>query len=308
MADLERRLHALAAEAFPPVPDVRTAVAARIAAAVQPAATAAATGVPTHAEPGASSAEPHTRPTAEPGGRPAAEPGPRPAPSLRPRRIRALGRPSRRRAVALAAALVLLPTAAIAAVPETRHAVLEWLGIEHVRVERVPRLPAGLAALDRVDLGTRVASTMQAGRRAGFAVAVARGLGAPDAIFVSAGGVVSLAYEPRPGLPRDRQTGVGLLVTQLRARGLPDYVAKKIAGPRTRVEAVRVGGDKGVFVSGEPHELLIVQPDGMIRPLPARLAGNTLALERGGVVTRLEGRFDRAAALSLARSLEPAER
>ena len=88
---------------------------------------------------------------------------------------------------------------------------------------------------------------------------------------------------------------------------MPDYLAKKIAGPRTRVEAVRVGGAKGVFVSGEPHELLIVQPDGMIRPLPARLAGNTLAFERGDVVTRLEGRFDRETALALARSLAPAE-
>ena len=204
---------------------------------------------------------------------------------------------------------MLLPTAAIAAVPQTRHAVLEWLGIEHVRVERVPRLPAGLAALDRVDLGTRVASAEEAGRRGGIAVTLPRGLGAPDAVFVSAGGVVSLAYEPRPGLPRDRQTGVGLLVTHLRARGLPDYVAKKIAGPRTRVEAVRVGGANGVFVSGEPHELLIEQPNGMIRPLPARLAGNTLAFERGDIVTRLEGRSEaRAAALALARSLAPAER
>ena len=295
MADLERRLHALAPEAFPPVPDVRAAVATRIAAAVQPAATApappGATGAPTPAQPGESSAES----------------GARPAASLRPGRFRSLGPRSRRRAIALAAALVLLPTGAIAAVPETRHAVLEWLGIEHVRVERVPRLPTGLAALDRLDLGTRVTSVREAGRRAGFAVALPRGLGAPDAVFVSAGGVVSLAYEPRPGLPRDRQTGVGLLVTHLRARGLPDYVAKKIAGPRTRVEAVRVSGANGVFVSGAPHELLIEQPDGMIRPLPARLAGNTLAFERGDIVTRLEGRFDRDAALALARSLAPPE-
>ena len=372
MADLDRRLHALAPEAFPAAPDVRAAVAARIAA-TKPAASAAATdastaeprarataepgmrataepgtrstaeprtrataepGMRATAEPGTRStaeprtrataepgtrataepgtratAEPGTRATAEPGTRATAEPGARPAARLRAGsggRSRGVGPRSRWRAVALAAALVLLPTAAVAAVPQTRHAVLEWLGVEHVRVERVPRLPAGLAALDRADLGTRVASVMEAGRRAGFAVTLPRSLGAPDAVFVSAGGIISLAYEPRPGLPRDRQTGAGLLVTQLRARGLPDYVAKKLAGPHTRVEAVRVGMAKGVFVSGEPHELLIEEPGGTIRSLPARLAGNTLAFERGDLVTRLEGRFDRRAALALARSLAPA--
>ncbi len=285
MADLERRLRALAGEAFPPVPDVRTAVAARIAVGASTAAGGDAS--------------------------PVEGPGARPTANLRRGargRIRGVGPLPRRRVLALAAALVLVPTAAIAAVPDTRHAVLEWLGIEHVRVERVPHLPQGLAALDRADLGTRIASVAAARRRAGFAVAMPRELGAPDAVFVSAGGVVSLAYEPRPALPRDRQTGLGLLVTELRARGLPDYLAKKTAGPRTRVEAVRVHNAPGVFISGEPHELLIEEPDGIIRALPARLAGNTLAFERDDVVTRLEGRFDRDAALALARSLAPVER
>lgn len=264
MADLERRLQALSAAAFPPSPDVRDAVARRIAA-------------------GAPGAGARGRAGRRSGGSPLH---------------------SRRRVLALALALVLVPSAAVAAVPSARHAVLDWLGLAHVRVERVPRVPP-LPALDLADLGPRVASVQAAGRRAGFPVVVPRALGAPDAVYVSADGVVSLAYAPRPGLPRERLTGLGLLVTELRARGLPDYFAKT-AGPRTRVEPVRIAGASGAFLSGEPHGFLIEQDDGRIRDLPSRLAANTLVFERGDLVIRLEARFGRRAALALARSLPPA--
>jgi hypothetical protein len=319
MADLERRLQALAAEAFPPAPDVRAAVAERIAAAdagarggADPGARPAgrflrvpwrARGRPA-AEPAARPAtEPAARPATEPAARRAAEPGVPPAAGARARAGRTFGAPSRGRlrVLAFALALVLVPSAAIAAVPGARHAVLDWLGLEHVRVERVPTVPP-LPVLDRSELGTRVASVEAAARRAGLAVVVPRAPGVPDAVYVTADGLVSVGYEPRPGLPPDPQTGFGLLVTELRARGLPEYFAKT-AGPRTLVEPVRVDGARGAFLSGEPHGLLIEQDDGRIRDLPSRLAGNTLVFERGGLVVRLEARFDRRAALALAASL-----
>ncbi|MDX6720309.1 MAG: hypothetical protein QOJ63_2563 [Solirubrobacteraceae bacterium] len=230
MPHLERRLRALAPDAFPPTPHVAAAVAARIAG----------------------------------------EPPPRRRTAMR------------RRTLAVALALVLLPAGAVAAVPGTRHAILDWLGLAHVRVERVPRLPA-LPVRQRVDLGERVASAEAATRRAGFAVAVPRTLGRPDGVHVASGGVVSLAYGPRPGLPRDPRTGLGLLVTELRALARPEYLAKA-AGPGTRVEAVRVAGAPGVFLSGAPHELTIEQPRGVIRQVAPRLAGNALAFERAGLV------------------------
>jgi hypothetical protein len=287
MTDLERRLHALAPEAFPPVPDVRAAVAASIAAASAGTRATAGGRASWRAVTGIGGSK--------------RRPGRRLEP-LTPAEARARAS-QRRRVIALALALVLVPTAAVAAVPDARHAVLDWLGLAHVRVERAPkaRVPP-LPALDRADLGRRVATVAEAGRRAHFAVAVPRALGTPDAVYVSAGGVVSLAYAPRPGLPRDGPTGLGLLVTELRATGIPEYVAKT-AGPRTRVEQVQVGGARGVFLSGEPHELLLEQPGRMVRPLPARLAGNTLAFERGDLVLRLEAGFDREQALVLARSL-----
>jgi hypothetical protein len=118
------------------------------------------------------------------------------------------------------------------------------------------------------------------------------------------GDVVSLAYHPRSGLRRDAQTGLGLLVTELRALPRPEYLAKA-AGPGTRVQAVRVAGARGVFLSGAPHELTIERTPGVIRPLPPRLSGNALAFEAGGLVIRLEGRFGRRRALVLARATAP---
>jgi hypothetical protein len=260
MAELEQRLHALAADAFPAAPDVRAAVAARIAAT--------------------------------PGGEIRAGAAPRRA------------QRSRRGVLALALVLVLVPTAALAAVPSTRHAILDWLGLEHVRVERVPTVPR-LPPLDRSDLGRRVASVQDASRRARFAVEVPRGLGAPAAVYVTDDGIVSLTYAPRRDLPADPKTGLGLLVTELRAAGVTRYVAK-LAGPNTRTERVRVGTAPGVFLSGAQHELLIERPRGVVGPLRPRLAGNALAFERGGLVIRLEGDVDRRRALGLARTLSPA--
>ena len=286
MTELELRLQALAPEAFPPAPDVRAAVAARLAAASGEMSANATVGKRIAAGGGSRGSKRWSGPRFEPG---SAERGDHGAPALR------------RRTLALAAVLVLVPTAAIAAVPGARHAVLDWLGLAHVRVERAPTAPR-LPALYRADLGRHVASVAEAGRRAGFAIAVPRALGEPTAVYVSDGGIVALAYAAGPGLPRDAQTGLGLLVTELRATGVRDYVAKT-AGPRTRIERVEVRGAPGVFISGEPHALLVELADRVVDTLPARLAGNTIAFERGDVVLRLEARFDRRHALALARSL-----
>ena len=274
MTDLERRLRSLAPDAFPATPDVSAVVAARLA---DPDRRGRDRG-------SARSLFDRFAPRSAAG---SADEAP-----ARPAR--------RRRVIALALALVLVPTAAVAAVPDARQAVLEWLGLAHVRVERSPRVRP-LPALDRADLGRRVASVAEAARRAGFAVVVPGALGTPEAVYVSDGAIVSLVYGPGAGFPLDAQTGVGVLVTQLRASAITEYVAK-MAGPRTVVERVQVGGAPGVFLSGEPHELLIEQPDRRISALPARLAGNTLAFERGGLVIRLEGRFTREQALALART------
>jgi hypothetical protein len=173
----------------------------------------------------------------------------------------------RRVLVAVLAALVLVPAAAAFG-----DDVLEWLGLKSVEVRREPALPpdARRPALD--ELGARV-TLAQAAERAGFEPVVPERLGPPDEVRV-AGGVVTLVYE-----------GGDLLLAELRGALERDLV-RKIAGPGTEVRQVPGGG---LFFSGRKHVYLYVAPDGEIREDRPFLAGNTLVVERGDVLLRLEG-------------------
>ena len=240
MADLERRLPALAADAFPPVPDVRAAVAARIAAA---GTEAAATGA--------------ARPTARgraswPGGRGLGRGVGRRGTRAR----RAAARRPRRRVLALALALVLLPTAAVAAVPDARHAVLEWLGLEHVRVERVPpRAAARRRWTAPTSAGASRPSRRPGGRRASPSSSRARSA-RPTPSTSPTDGVVSLAYDAATGA-RPRRADRPRAARHRAARGRrAATTSRRRPGPDTRVEPVRRRRRRGVFLSGEPHELL----------------------------------------------------
>lgn len=200
-----------------------------------------------------------------------------------------LQRLRRGHAVALAFAALLIPAAAVAAVPDTRHAVLDWLGLRHVRVERVQHLPE-LPGLRTTDLGKRVPSVAAASRRAGFGVRAPGALGPPARTYV-AGGIVSLVYDD-------------VVITELEAIQEPDLLKKALVAGTT-VEPVSIDSTPGYFFSGAPHEVLYAPRDGSaIRPLPPRLAGNTLAFERRGLVVRIEGRsLTKRRALAIARSV-----
>ena len=116
------------------------------------------------------------------------------------------------------------------------------------------------------------------------------------------GGELSLAYRARPGLPRARTTRLGLLVSEFRGDLSPEYMSK-VVGSATETERLRVDGDRAIWIQGAPHFFLYRAPDGTIAETTLRLAQNVLLLERGPLLVRLEGAFDRAQALELARSL-----
>ena len=87
-----------------------------------------------------------------------------------------------RRKLALALAILAAGVGAAMATPQARTAILEWLGLRGVAIERVATRPD--AALgDELDLGERV-SLREARRRAGFSPLVPRagGLGDPDEV------------------------------------------------------------------------------------------------------------------------------
>ena len=52
-----------------------------------------------------------------------------------------------------------------------------------------------------------------------------------------------------------------MLITELQAE--PDYAyVKKLFGGGTQVEFVTVGGDRGFWISGPVHELVVIGPGG----------------------------------------------
>ena len=217
-----------------------------------------------------------------------------PTPDMASRvRARAQAESPRRRVRAWAVGLaILVSIGGVAAVPPARSAVLRWLGIEGVRIERVPRAPT--PAPTTLDLGER---TTLAGE-----TLVPRALGRPDAVY-AAGDRVTLLYRPRRGLPESEQSGVGALLSQFPGRTNAQFV-RKMAGPDTTVERVRVGGEPGFWLAGAPHGVIYEDPTGAIRELPARLAGPTLVWRRGDLTLRLEADIPKSRALAIARSVQ----
>ena len=221
-----------------------------------------------------------------------------PAVSERVRHERApRGLPSRRVLAIATAALLLLVCGVAAAVPASRHAVLDWLGLRSVHIERAPRLPAlppGPAG-GNLDLGTR--TTLAAARgRVGFRVLVPAQ--PPDEVYVTntpPGGRVSLVYAARGSRPR-------ILVTEFRGTQPRGFLFKTL-GPGTSAVPLRVNGDPGVWIAGRPHQVLFRDANGQVQSDTLRLAGNTLLWQHGDVLVRLEAQLPRAAALRIAQTI-----
>jgi hypothetical protein len=222
-----------------------------------------------------------------------------PAPDMAARvRARVEAEPPRRAwrlrpAVAVPLALLALAVGGVAAVPSARSAVLRWLGIEGVKIERVPRAPTPAPTSSPLDLGTRTTLTR--------GVLVPDALGRPDAVYDD-GEQVTLLYRPRRGLPESAQTGAGALLSQFPGRTNPDFI-RKLAGPGTTIERVRVGGEPGFWLGGEVHSLIYEDASGTIRESPMRLAGPTLVWRRGDLTLRLEADVSKSRALEIARSV-----
>ena len=174
-----------------------------------------------------------------------------------------------RRKLALAFAVLAAGLGAAMATPQARTAILEWLGLRGVAIERVATEPSAPLGAD-LDLGERV-SLAEAGRHAGFSPLVPRGgLGDPDEVYVrtsAAGEQVAFVY----------RTGDGerLLVTQFRASLRAEFIEKS-AGPGTTIERVAVNGEPGFWLAGAPHTVVYVNEAGEPVPDTLRLAANTL--------------------------------
>jgi hypothetical protein len=112
----------------------------------------------------------------------------------------------------------------------------------------------------------------------------------------------SITFGPRPGFPAGPGTTVAILVTEFGGSLEQGYLQKGI-GPGSAVEPLTVGGHRGFWISGTPHDLFYVRPDGSVDTDSIRLAGNVLAWSDGELTFRIEGAADLATALRIADSM-----
>jgi hypothetical protein len=220
----------------------------------------------------------------------------------------AFGGLTRWRTVAVAAAAVIVLVAGVLVFsPGAREAVAGWLGLRGVRIEVTPQPPPGRPSLSpgpAPNLGPRV-SLAEAERQVGFEVLLPSlaEVGRPDEIHVQPlfiSDQVFLVYRARPGLPAADATGVGLLVSEFRARLDEDFYKKISAGPAS-VEFVMVRGEPGYWIEGL-HEVSYLDRNGVPVQDSTRIAGNVLLWERGDITLRLESALSLQEALRIARS------
>jgi hypothetical protein len=114
--------------------------------------------------------------------------------------------------------------------------------------------------------------------------------------------IVSLAWRASPGDPT--LTGTDTIITLMAVPGTTEEpLITKAAGPGTRLEPIDVNGDPGWWITGAPHEIMVIRPDGDIGVLRAAVVGDTLVFARKGTLYRLESALGRDATLDIARSL-----
>ena len=212
---------------------------------------------------------------------------------------------------AIAAAVAIAVLAALVAYTPSREAIANFLNL-HTIITRVPTLPSpsprptGPIGV-RLGLGSQV-TLDEARHKVDWKVLVPSRLGEPDEVYLlqpPAGpvqGEVSLVYVSTPGVNTAGETGVAVLVTEARG-SVNEQFFGKMTGQGTTVENVTVNGHRGWWVSGQPHVFYLTDSHGNIQMETLRLATNTLIIDEGGTIVRIEGNLTRAQALDIASTL-----
>jgi hypothetical protein len=212
---------------------------------------------------------------------------------------------------AVAAAAVILAVAALLAYQPSRDTIANWLNL-HTRIQQVPVLTTP-SPLPPGPLGERLGlggySTLpKASAAVKWKVLVPSPLGAPDEVYLQIPpdgppqGEVTLVYSARAGIPISAQTGVAVLITEARGAVNSDFFGKTV-GPDTTMDPVTVAGHNGYWFAGNPHTFVFIDAAGNPRYETSRLATNTLLLDDGGTIVRIEGDLTKDQALQIAASL-----
>ena len=204
-----------------------------------------------------------------------------PEPDLAPRVLARLDERAERRRPWWPAAIALAAALAVAfAVPQARSAILRFLHIGGVTIERVDTLPPAQERPLSYTLGTRI-PLGRVYHYTGIRPLLPRGE-RPASAYVLHGAVSFLL----------RAHGKPVLLQEFVGNGFE----KKVVTQATKVDRVRVDGDDGYWISGGQHVLEFVST-------PPRLVGNVLIWVHGDLTLRLEGHLTRDEALEIARGV-----
>jgi len=193
---------------------------------------------------------------------------------------------NRRRAVAVVTTLLL----ALLATPPVRATVADWFGFAGVIVRHEVTPRPSMAPPPPPAAGATTIE--QANALVAFGAVVPDALGVPQGVEVSADRrLLSMSWTGgRDGTVRLDQFD-----------GRLDYTFLKVARAD---KYTSVAGSPALWFD-EPHEVVVLNPDGSSRTETARLAGHTLIWQYGDTTLRLEGNLTRARARTIARSTTP---
>jgi hypothetical protein len=222
------------------------------------------------------------------------------------------------RVLAIAAAVVLLFLgAALAGLPDFRHAVADRLGVRGIKIVFEDETPTPISTPVGSTLTFGVRTTLDEAQAAvPFTLSVPNlpGIGEPDEVYVreleaEAGGgqpMVSFIYYPSEALPETRETGAGALLIQLQAEDEAALLGKGI-GEGGNLIRVEIGDDEGWFITGPSSFYLYQDPSRSYccEPDERRPSGNVLIWEVDGVTYRLESNLNAPDSVEFAESLEP---
>jgi hypothetical protein len=219
-----------------------------------------------------------------------------------------------RRMLAIAAAVLLLFLgAALAGLPDFRHAVADRLGVRGIKItfEDETPTPSSSPVGPSLVLGNRT-TLDEAKDTVPFVLRgpTLPGVGDPDEVYLrtlpDGQPMVSFLYYPSGTLPETAETGAGALLMQFQTDTETPMMAKEISKGGDLIE-VFIGDDVGFFVTGPSNFILSLDPSQIdcCDPTYSRPSGNVLVWEHNGVTYRLESWLDAVEAVEFAESLEP---
>jgi hypothetical protein len=122
-------------------------------------------------------------------------------------------------------------------------------------------------------------------------------------------GQIVLIYSETGGLPGSSTSPVGpsgqrtaVLITESRGR-IDEGFLQKTLGPNARITPVDVAGSRGFWITGEKHELIVLDARGEPRSETLRQVGDVLVFVREGTLIRIESGLGLDRTLAIANAL-----